>query len=185
MQRFSYLQNWRRPSQADKPHDPVLTAEDEQFLQSVTAQPTEAEATLSLNGDENVHPPVNPSSTEAYNIPLPLSPVEEFKELGEEERRVSNAGVVRTDSKLSQVESTPPSDKKKGPWYWLRRRGTSWKKKVQRHFCELCCFEVLQDVCSHLDSILGQRRDSTSRAECIANPSILRPCQQRSETRDG
>ncbi|GFF41421.1 hypothetical protein IFM61606_07826 [Aspergillus udagawae] len=129
MQRFSYLQNWRRPSQADKPHDPVLTAEDEQFLQSVTAQPTEAEATLSLNGDENVHPPVNPSSTEAYNVPLPLSPVEEFKELGEEERRVSNAGVVRTDSKLSQVESTSPSDKKKGPWYWLRRRGTSWKKK--------------------------------------------------------
>ncbi|GIK01732.1 hypothetical protein Aspvir_005770 [Aspergillus viridinutans] len=129
MQRFSYLQNWRRPSQADKPHDPVLTAEDEQFLQSVTAQPTEAEVTLSLNGDENVRPPVNVPSTEAYNIPLPLSPVEEFKELGEEERRASNAGVVRTDSKLSHVESTSPSDKKKGPWYWLRRRGTSWKKK--------------------------------------------------------
>ncbi|EAW21260.1 uncharacterized protein NFIA_064240 [Aspergillus fischeri NRRL 181] len=129
MQRFSSLQNWRRPSQADKPHDPVLTTEDEQFLQSVTAQPTEAEATLSLNGDENVRPPVDASSTEAYNIPLPISPVEEFKELGEEERKASNAGVVRTDSKLSHVESTSPSDKKKGIWSWLRRRGTSWKKK--------------------------------------------------------
>jgi hypothetical protein len=114
MQRFSYLQNWRRPSQADKPHDPVLTTEDEQFLQSVTAQPTEAEAALSLNGDENVRPPVDASNAEAYNIPLPISPVEEFKELGEEERRASNAGVVRTDSKLSHVESTSPPDKKKG-----------------------------------------------------------------------
>ncbi|KMK60051.1 hypothetical protein Y699_01252 [Aspergillus fumigatus Z5] len=129
MQRFSYLQNLRRPSQADKPHDPVLTTEDEQFLQSVTAQPPEAEATLSLNGDENVRPSVDASSTEAFNIPLPTSPVEEFKQLGEEERKASNAGVVRTDSKLSHVESTSPSDKKKGLWSWLRRRGTSWKKK--------------------------------------------------------
>lgn len=122
MQRFSYLQNWRRPSQAEKPHDPVLTTEDEQFLQSITAQPTEAE-------DENVRPPADTSSTEAYIIPLPVSPVEEFKELGEKERRAST-GVVRTDSKFSHVESTSPSDKKNGPWYWLRRRGTSWKKKV-------------------------------------------------------
>jgi hypothetical protein len=143
MQRFSYLQNWRRPSQADKPHDPVLTTEDEQFLQSVTAQPTEAEAALSLNGDENVRPPVDASNTEAYNIPLPISPVEEFKELGEEERRASNAGVVRTDSNLSHVESTSPPDKKKGPWYWLRRRGTSWKKKVGCHFYELRCSKRL------------------------------------------
>ncbi|RHZ62981.1 uncharacterized protein CDV56_109147 [Aspergillus thermomutatus] len=129
MQRFSYLQNWRRPSQAEKPHDPVLTTEDEQFLQSITAQPTKAEAALSLNGDENVRPPADTSSAEAHNIPLPVSPIEEFKELGEKERRASNAGVVRTDSKLSHVESTPPSDKQKGTWNWLRRRGTSWKKK--------------------------------------------------------
>jgi hypothetical protein len=96
-----------------------------------------------LNGDENVRPPVDASNAEAYNIPLPISPVEEFKELGEEERRASNAGVVRTDSKLSHVESASPPDKKKGPWYWLRRRGTSWKKKVGRHFYELGCFKRL------------------------------------------
>jgi hypothetical protein len=100
-----------------------LTTEDEQFLQSITAQPTEVE-------DENTRPPVNTSSTEAYNIPLPLSPVEEFKELGEKERRASNPGVIHTDSKLSKVESTSPSDKKKGPWYWFRRKGTNMKNKV-------------------------------------------------------
>ncbi|RDW86866.1 uncharacterized protein DSM5745_03508 [Aspergillus mulundensis] len=86
-------------AQRRKSHDPVLTPEDEAFLRNVTADApsTDRDAGPAPVGDEDQGPalPPRPSTQDQ----APLSPAEEFgKELGEQERRKSAAGLEPTVS---------------------------------------------------------------------------------------
>ncbi|KAL4907975.1 hypothetical protein BDW74DRAFT_148334 [Aspergillus multicolor] len=86
-------------AQRRKSHDPVLTPEDEAFLRNVTADApsTDQDAVNAPVDDEEPGPALPPRpSTQGQ---MPLSPEEEFgKELGEQERRKSAAGLEPTVS---------------------------------------------------------------------------------------
>jgi hypothetical protein len=109
---------------------PVLTPEDEAYLQKVTANPE----TVPLPADETDQiqtesPAGQPqhavASEQAENVPLPTSPAEEFgKELGEEgreERKSSQPTLARSETPKSDTTKTaPPKKKKWTPMFWKK-----------------------------------------------------------------
>ncbi|KAL5340134.1 hypothetical protein BJX70DRAFT_362263 [Aspergillus crustosus] len=107
------------PSAKRKSQDPVLTAEDEAFLQKIASDP----ATVEDAAVATSIPEQPPSTTEQQ---VPISPVEEFgKELGEEERKKSvteTLAVVNPNKdegkgrelKVKTGRSASPEKKKKG-----------------------------------------------------------------------
>lgn len=79
-------------------HDPVLTPEDEAFLQTLTAEsaPTGQDAVPAPvgDGDRDDEPVLSAGAQTQGQDQTPKSPIEEFgKELGEQERRKSAAGL--------------------------------------------------------------------------------------------
>ncbi|KAL4870928.1 hypothetical protein BDV12DRAFT_164934 [Aspergillus spectabilis] len=100
-----------------KSHDPILTAEDEAFLQHVAS----SESPSAEGAAETSPPEEQPSSS--IQPQAPISPVEEFgKKLGEQERNkyITNAsGTLDTnkgrESEVKAGRSATP-EKKKRPW---------------------------------------------------------------------
>lgn len=110
--------------------DPVLTADDEAFLQRVTSQPeqgpsspghTDGSTTAPAGGDSQ-QPTLNEN---AQDIPLPASPVEQFgKELGDEERKArKRSETAEILSEPAKQEPNMTSEKKKKRWSSM-----FWKK---------------------------------------------------------
>ncbi|KAL4749918.1 hypothetical protein BDW72DRAFT_177049 [Aspergillus terricola var. indicus] len=90
-------------------HDPVLTPEDEAFLQTVTAESaaTSQDAVPAPVGDEvkDEQPAWLASAQTQSQDQTPKSPIEEFgKELGEQERRKSAAGLESSLSRDNNAE---------------------------------------------------------------------------------
>ncbi|KAJ5818568.1 hypothetical protein N7474_004159 [Penicillium riverlandense] len=127
------IKNRRRSSQAMKEQNPVLTAEDEAFLQQVTTQP---ESPRSVADGENpqlaaTEAPPQPLVVDegAANIPLPASPSDEFgKQLGEEAREKSK-DEGPTSEPASQSDVKAPEKKKKNRWSAIFSRKSSDSNK--------------------------------------------------------
>ncbi|KAL3466261.1 hypothetical protein BJX64DRAFT_25206 [Aspergillus heterothallicus] len=140
MQQVTSLFKGKQPQPATtsqtrrKSHDPVLTAEDEAFLQNVTSE-SEVEAVGSgpgagaglgsgsgLNAGEQSAASAAPQG--------PVSPVEEFgRELGEQERKKSvveagtaTAADVKGESATKGKRGSSP-EKKKRPWSFIWKKG--------------------------------------------------------------
>ncbi|PWY92064.1 hypothetical protein BO70DRAFT_357215 [Aspergillus heteromorphus CBS 117.55] len=127
MQQFTQLKHWRRPSQRQS-HDPVLTAEDEAFLQEIMADPANQESAVSPTEADHQLSPVSPMPMEPLDtVQSPVSPVEEFgRELGEEERKARER-TERPQSVSQGSKAEAPSQKKRS-WSWFRRKSTVDKK---------------------------------------------------------
>ncbi len=155
MQYFNQIKNRRRSSQVLSPPKPVLTDEDEAFLQKVTSDPEHALKSAGQNetqGSEGL--PEGPEGSQApavdetaLDVPLPTSPVEAFgKELGEEERKTRDQpGDTRTKSEPTKARDDSVPEKKK------RWSGTFWKKssdtkKVCSPILQGCSFQLASPV---------------------------------------
>lgn len=129
----SQIKNRRRSSQAMKDHNPVLTAEDEAFLQQVTAEP---ESSRSVADGE--HPqlaatedPPQPLAVDegAANIPLPASPADEFgKQLGEEAREKSKDDTPKPEPASQSNVKAPEKKTKKNRWSFFTRKSSDSNK---------------------------------------------------------
>lgn len=137
MQYFNHIKNRRRSSQILNPPKPVLTPEDEAFLQQVTSDPEHRPGSAAQNETqtleglgESSHKPVVDDG--ALDVPLPSSPVEEFgKELGEEERKAREQPEhIRTKSEPAKSEDTPAREKKKRWSTMLWKKATDAKKVI-------------------------------------------------------
>lgn len=129
MQYFNQIKNRRRLSQIVSPPKPVLTDEDEAFLQKVTSDLEHAPKPATQNetqGSEGLAEGSQAPAIDegALDVPLPTSPVEEFgKELGEEERKTrEQPGDTRTKSEPAKAQDDSVPEKKK------RWSGMFWKK---------------------------------------------------------
>jgi len=129
MQYFNQIKNRRRSSQISSPPKPVLTDEDEAFLQKVTSDPEHALKPAAQNetqGSEGLPEDSQAPAIDegALDVPLPTSPVEEFgKELGEEERKTrEQPGDTRSESEPAKAQDDSVPEKKK------RWSGMFWKK---------------------------------------------------------
>ncbi|GAB1193305.1 hypothetical protein APSETT444_002508 [Aspergillus pseudonomiae] len=129
------IKHWRRPSQA-RPHDPVLTSEDEAFLRNIVSEPTSEAPNSSAGAVGDNRSPVSPIATDApETLWSPVSPLEEFRELGEEARKArekeeqgNGPDPQRQSSK--DGSSSQAEEKKKKTWSsWLRRKTTVKKDK--------------------------------------------------------
>lgn len=118
--------------------NPVLSSEDEAFLQQVVSQqehtPRSAGPVDSNDGKLTEIVAESPAQSglreTAQDVPLPASPAEEFgKELGEEARENNDTPDTQTESPKQQ--DGKPSDKKKKRWtamFW-KKDSDSKKKK--------------------------------------------------------
>ncbi|KAL1969625.1 hypothetical protein VTN77DRAFT_8178 [Rasamsonia byssochlamydoides] len=119
---------------------PVLTEEDEAFLQRVTSNPSaSAQTDLPQETPQVRKDPQIALMDGAQNIPLPLSPTEEIdKELPADATDESNNNVEDVKAKSpegaeSLISSKSASKKKKSrPWSWMRPSSTVTKKKDQK-----------------------------------------------------
>jgi L-lactate utilization protein LutC len=143
MEYFNQIKNRRRSSQIMTPSNPVLNAEEEAYLQQLTAQsenapeasvqneiPTEATKTNELSQQSAL----NETSLEAQSVPLPTSPLEELgKELGEEERKAheKSENIEKTESQPTKTESTAIPEKKKKRWSTMFWRKNTDSEKVR------------------------------------------------------
>ncbi|KAJ5625744.1 hypothetical protein N7510_002053 [Penicillium lagena] len=110
------MKSRRRSSQVMKSPNPVLTAEDEAFLQQVTAQPESPRSPLVVDDG-------------AANIPLPASPADELgKQLGEEAREKSKDEASKAEP-ASQSNVKAPEKKKKNRWSAIFTRKSSDSNK--------------------------------------------------------
>lgn len=131
MQYFSQIKHRRRSSQIMKPPNPVLTDEDEAFLQRVTSQPDQepisprqADVQATRSPDEDSQHRLN---EEAQDIPLPASPEEFGKELGEEVRKARAAELTETKPEPPRPEQGTAAKKKKNRWsamFWKKNTDT-------------------------------------------------------------
>ncbi|KAJ5174612.1 uncharacterized protein N7482_000489 [Penicillium canariense] len=131
MQYFNQIKHRRRSSQILKPPNPVLTAEDEAFLQQVTSDPENRRKSTAQNEPLASEGPTESSQQPvlgdgALDIPLPASPAEEFgKELGEEERKArERRDDMKTESAPAKLQDTPAPEKKKR-WSTIFRKKNS------------------------------------------------------------
>lgn len=149
---FNQVKNRRRSSQIMQTPNPVLSSEDEAFLQQVTSQqeniPSSAGPSDEKAVDSTAESPAHFALSEpAQDVPLPTSPTEEFgKELGEEARE--NPELVETKSEPPKPEGTRASDKKKKRWL-----STLWKKDPDsKKVCISLRTEYPQNTNEYLDS---------------------------------
>ncbi|OJJ44314.1 hypothetical protein ASPZODRAFT_135124 [Penicilliopsis zonata CBS 506.65] len=122
MQYINRIASKRRSSHANVP-TPVLTAEDEAFLQQLTSQSQPGATAEPATQDPEVTTPRVGKDAQialmdgAQDIPLPASPAEELgKELGEEGRQESQ----RRDSGHAVVRKE--STGKRRPFGWMRMK---------------------------------------------------------------
>lgn len=126
------VQGKKRLSQ---PEEPVLTEEDEAFLQRVPSESTNGESMVfpeqpAAHTDPLVTAPIKDAQVAlmdgAQNIPLPASPVEEkSREIGMEERLASGQAGAGTP-----VDSSAAAAKKKNRWSWMGLKTRADDKKV-------------------------------------------------------
>lgn len=139
MQYFNQIKNRRRSSQIVKPPNPVLTDEDEAFLQRVTSEPeqgpispSQGDAQASKSAEEGSQQPA--LNEGAQNIPLPASPEEFGKELGEEERKArEKAELTEAKSELANPDQDKAAEKKKKRWsvmFWKKNADTGKVRNV-------------------------------------------------------
>ncbi|KAJ5354754.1 hypothetical protein N7541_005798 [Penicillium brevicompactum] len=129
MQYLNLVKKSRPLSQMISAPKPVLTPEDEAYFREVTSHP---ESAAKREGDSpEVQTESFPEessqatpSTPAENIPLPISPVEEFgKELGEEgrqERRESQPTLTRSETPKSESSKAPQKKKRWSAMFWKK-----------------------------------------------------------------
>lgn len=129
MQYLNQIKNLRRSSQMISAPKPVLTPEEEAYFRQVTSQPDSvkdsADAPREIQVEIPSEEPQQPApSTQAEDIPLPTSPVEEFgKELGEEgrqEQRESQPTLTRSETPKSEVSKAPPKKKRWSTMFWKK-----------------------------------------------------------------
>lgn len=124
------------------PPDPVLTADDEAFLQRVTSQPEQGpssghtDVSTAAPQCENSEQPVLKES--AQDIPLPASPAEKFgMELGEEERKArEKSETAETSPEPAKQESNMTSEKKKKRWSSMFWKKTGDTEKVSKSLAQ-------------------------------------------------
>lgn len=131
MQYFNQMKD-RRRSQAVQAPKPVLTEDDEAFLQKVVSQeeqnPDIAENSSAKEPESQQHTAPNDDSP---GVPLPASPAEEFgKQLGEQGRRASQLEAPESASEPTKSESSPAPEKKKKRWSTMLWGKNSDSKKV-------------------------------------------------------
>ena len=135
---MDYFKNRRRSSQIIQTPNPVLSSEDEAFLQHIVSQqehtPRSAGPVVSNDGKPTepvAEIPAQPELGEtAQDVPLPASPAEEFsKELGEEARETTD--TPDTQSEPPKQEESNPTDKKKKRWTAMFWKKDSGSKKVR------------------------------------------------------
>ncbi|KAJ9293011.1 hypothetical protein DTO271G3_8146 [Paecilomyces variotii] len=134
MQYFNQLRAKTRSSQVKQP-DPVLTEEDEAFLQRVTSQPDAAPLPDDVVKQESSNQPVGKDAQialmdGAQNIPLPLSPAEEVgRELAADENiKSEEEGVKSTEKEPSE---SAEKAKKNARWSWMRKLAKDSKQEKQ------------------------------------------------------
>lgn len=142
MQYFNQFKHRRRSSQIMKTPNPVLTAEDEAFMQRVTSQsekaPSSPEITDPQTPGHSAESSQQPAQTEApQDIPLPSSPVEAFgKELGDQERKAhEKSETTETTPESAKQEQSTTSEKKKKRWsamFWRKNTDTEKVSKFLR-----------------------------------------------------
>ncbi|CAG8940273.1 unnamed protein product [Penicillium salamii] len=129
MQYLNQIKNLRRSSQMISSPKPVLTPEEEAYFRQVTSQPDSVkdsvDAPREIQAETPSEEPQQPApSTQAEDIPLPTSPVEEFgKELGEEgrqERKESQPTLTRSETPKSEVSKASPKKKRWSPMFWKK-----------------------------------------------------------------
>ncbi|KAJ5390408.1 uncharacterized protein N7496_001476 [Penicillium cataractarum] len=140
MQYFNQIKNRRRSSHIVNPPKPVLTPEDEAFLQQLTSDP-EHRPDLSAQNDAQTLEGLAESSQKpivdegALDVPLPSSPVEEFgKELGEEERKAREQPEdARTKSEPAKPQDAFVPEKKKrwSTMFWKKPADTKKNKESE------------------------------------------------------
>lgn len=142
MEYFNQIKNRRRSSQILKAPNPVLTEEEEAYLRQITAQaetthPKDATVTT-VNQDEvqpteTVESPQKPPSTEGpQDVPLPVSPGEEFgKQLGQAGRKASMKSEEVEKAPESAKASDTPAPAKKKRWSAMFWKKSSDTKKVR------------------------------------------------------
>jgi hypothetical protein len=115
-------------------NDPVLTEDDEAFLQRVTSHPTEEdilpEQPMPRGGDAQLA-----LMDGAQNIPLPLSPTEDLdreipEDAGDDARKATETEIETKTAPEINSSSQPMTKKKPRLWSWMRRSGTDTEKKV-------------------------------------------------------
>ncbi|KAJ9220963.1 hypothetical protein DTO027B5_7054 [Paecilomyces variotii] len=133
MQYFNQLRAKTRSSRAKQP-DPVLTEEDEAFLQRVTSQTDAAPLPDDVAKQDSSNQPMGKDAQialmdGAQNIPLPLSPAEEVgRELAADENIKSEEGVKNMGEKLSE---SAEKAKKNTRWSWMRKLAKDSKQEKQ------------------------------------------------------
>lgn len=148
MQYFNQIKSRRRSSQILSPPNPVLTDEDEAFLQKVTSVPEHAPkpaAHSETQGLEGLPEGSQASAVDegALDVPLPTSPVEEFgKELGEEERKTREQPRdtrAKSEPAKAQDDSVPEKKKRWSGMFWKKSSDT---KKVRSPIPRGCLFQL-------------------------------------------
>ncbi|PYH87650.1 hypothetical protein BO71DRAFT_404493 [Aspergillus ellipticus CBS 707.79] len=129
MPQLNQLRHWRRPSQRQS-HDPVLTAEDEAFLQEIMNDPANQELPASPTDVERQLSPVSPVPMDGLEtVQSPVSPVEDFgRELGEAERKASREKAESPQRASPGAKAERSASQKKRSWSWFRRKSTIEKK---------------------------------------------------------
>lgn len=117
MRRFSQLNFGRRPSQPEPSHDPVLTAEDEAFLQRVTSQP-----------DSGAPAPIPDDDTPSVQgKPPPPSPATDERNLNQENTKPT--GKLQKSATVPEMTTggVTGKEKKRRPWSRIWRRTSVMK----------------------------------------------------------
>ncbi|KAL1981280.1 hypothetical protein VTN96DRAFT_2826 [Rasamsonia emersonii] len=138
MKYVNYITSRANPWQ--KAPAPVLTEEDEAFLQRVTSNPSASEQTASAQETSRVGQDTQIAPTDgAQNVPLPSSPTEEADRerpaaaTGESNKDAEDAKAKSSGSADSQTTSKSTSKKNKlRRWSWMKQSSMVTKKKDQK-----------------------------------------------------
>lgn len=146
--------------------DPVLTADDEAFLQRVTSQPEQGRSpsvepdmsTAVSQGEDSQQPTLNEN---AQDIPLPASPIEKFgEELGEEERKArARAETAEILSEPAKQEPNVTSEKKKKRWSSMFWKKTGDIERVRNRLRRASRCPGCKDLAGMLTSVMYRTKD--------------------------
>lgn len=127
---LQYVTNVASKANPWRTDDPVLTEEDEAFLQRVTSNASTAEGDLPVEPTPKGRDAQIALMNGAQDIPLPLSPTEDL------DRQMPADAVDETkkdeETKEVKTETKTPNEanrkKKNRPWTWMRRSSADTKK---------------------------------------------------------
>ena len=145
MQFFNQIKNRRRSSQMTSSHNPVLTPEDEAFLQKVTSDPEhrsgpaveyESESQQALTED----PQAPVAGERALEGTVPASPQEELgRNLGEEDKLdQKRKNEIQKEAEPVKPEEAAVADKKVNRWSTM-----FWKKAPASDKVSIACLSPI------------------------------------------